>query len=59
MCTENMNLQYKTIFKCFGQNTDEFYDKHIVLTMLSIFWPEFGLKSHYFALHLKENGKVF
>ena len=43
----------------FGQNTSEFYDKHILLTVVCLFLPEFGLKPRYFALHLSENGKVF
>ena len=34
----------KIIFTSFCQNTTELYDKHILLTMLCIFWPEFGLK---------------
>ena len=46
----------KTIFTSFGQNAAEFYDKHILLTALCIFWPEFWLKPRYFALHLTENG---
>ena len=29
----------------FGQNTAEFYDKHILLSMICIFLSEFGLKS--------------
>ena len=45
----------KTIFIRFGQNTAEFYDKHIVLTMFCIFWPEFGLKARFIALHLTTN----
>ena len=48
----------KTIFTSFGQNTVEFHDKHVLLTVLCIFWPEFGLKPRYFALHIMENGKV-
>ena len=49
----------KTIFTSFGHNTAEFYDKQILLTVICIFWPEFGLKPRYFVLHLTENGKVF
>ena len=59
MCTENINLRYKTIFISFDQNTAEFYDNHILLTMISIFWPEFWLKPSYVELHVTENGKVF
>ena len=52
---ENTNLQYiKTIFISFGQNTAEFYDKYSLLTVLYIFWPEFGLKPYDFALHLTD-----
>ena len=40
----------KTIFTSFDQNTAEFYDNHILLTML---------KPRYAALHVTENGKVF
>ena len=29
----------KTIFTILGQNTAKFYDKHILLTVLCIFWP--------------------
>ena len=47
------------IFTSFGQNIAEFYDKHILLTMLCIFWSEFVFEPGYFALHLTENGKVF
>ena len=46
------------IFASFGQNTAEFYDKHSFNHALYIFWPEFGLKPSYFALHLMKNGKV-
>ena len=49
----------KTIFTSLGDNTAEFYDKHTFLTMVGIFWPEFGLKPSYFALHLTENGIFF
>ena len=54
MCTENINLQYENFFTSFGQNTAELYDKHIILyvTMICIFWPEFGLIQRYFALLL-------
>ena len=31
---ENKNLQYKNNFTSFGQNTVEFYDKHILLTYM-------------------------
>ena len=48
----------KTMFTSFDQNTAEFYDNHILLTMISIFWPELGLKPRYVALHVTENGKV-
>ena len=44
----------KTISTSFGQNTAEFYDKQTLLTLVSIFWPEFGLKPGYFAFHLTE-----
>ena len=40
------------MFNSFGQNTAEFYDKHILLSI-------FGLKPRYFALHLMEKKKVF
>ena len=33
--------------------------KHILLTVLSIFWREFWLKPRYFVLNPTENGKVF
>ena len=58
MCTENINLRYKTIFtrSSLDQNTAEFYDYHILLTMICIFWPEFGFKPLYVALHVTENG---
>ena len=49
----------KTIFTSFGQNTAESYDNQILLTMVCIFWPEFGLKRHYFVLHCTSNGKGF
>ena len=39
----------KTIFTSFVQNTAEFYDNHIILTMISISWLEFGMK--YSMLH--------
>ena len=55
---ENVNLQYKTIFISFCQNTAEFYFKHILLTKIGIFWPEFGFKRRYFALVLTENGNL-
>ena len=48
-----------TIVTTFGQNTAEFYNKHILLTVLCIFWRELGLNPRYFALHLTENGKDF
>ena len=57
MCTENMNLRYK-ILTSFDQKTAEFYDKHILLTMICICWPECWLKQGYAALHVTENGKV-
>ena len=47
------------MFTSFGQNTAEFYDEHILLTMLCIFLAEFVLKPRYFALYLTENGQVF
>ena len=61
MCTENINLQYRNNFHYFSidQNTTEFYDNHILLTVIFIFWLELGLKQHYFELSLMENGKVF
>ena len=37
MCTEHTNLQYKTIFTSFGQDTAEFYDINLILlTMIAI-----------------------
>ena len=48
-----------TIFTSFGQNTVKLYNYHILLTMICIFWQEFGLKRRYFALLLTENGRVF
>ena len=53
MCTENLNLQ------CFDQNNVKFYDNNILLTVLCIFWPEFGLKPHNFSLRVMEDGKDF
>ena len=32
-----------TIFTVFGQNTAEFYDNHILLTMTCIFFQNLGL----------------
>ena len=61
MCTEIyvFNLfSIKTMLTCFGQNTAESYDNYIFLTRIYIFWPEFGLKPRYFALHLTVNGNV-
>ena len=58
MCMENINLQYKTIFTSFGQNTAGFCDKHILFSVLCIFWPDFGLKPRYFALHGKQKKKI-
>ena len=55
MCTESINLQYKTIFPSFGQNTAEFYDKHVLLTVLCIFWQAFGLK--FFCIASNEKWK--
>ena len=54
ICTENINLHYKNNLTSFGQgqNTANFYDNHILLTMICIFWPEFGSKRRYFALLL-------
>ena len=46
----------KTIFTSFDHNTAEFYDNHILLTMICIFWSELGLKLRYVALHVTENG---
>ena len=43
------------MFTSFGQKTTEFYDNHILLTMIFIFFPEFGLKPRYVALHLMGN----
>ena len=56
---QNINLRYKTIFTSFDHNAAEFYDNHILLTMICIFWPEFGLKQRYVALHETENVTVF
>ena len=42
--TANINLQYK-----FRQSTAEFYNNHILITMLCIFLAEFRLKQRYFA----------
>ena len=36
------------------ENAAEVDDKHVLLTVLCIFWSEFGLKPRYFALHLTE-----
>ena len=36
MCTENINLQYKTIFTSFGQNTAKCHDNQIPLTTICI-----------------------
>ena len=59
MCTKNINLQnIEKIFTSFGQNTAAFYDKHILITVLCIFWPESVLKPRYFTLYLTENGSV-
>ena len=33
----------KKMFTCFGQNISEFYDKHILFTVLCLFWPDIGL----------------
>ena len=49
----------KTISTSFGYDTAKFYDKHILFTVVCIFWPEFELRPRYFALHLMENWKVF
>ena len=38
MCTEYINLPYKHIFKRFDQNTAEFYDNHILETIICIIW---------------------
>ena len=58
MCTKNISIyksSIKTIFTSFGQNTAEFYDKHILFNrVLCIFWSEFRLETRYFALHLTE-----
>ena len=60
MCTESMNLRYKKQFSLvFYKNAAEFYDNHIFITMICIFWPEFGLKPRYVALYVTENGNVF
>ena len=56
---EKMNYNIKRIFTSFDQNTAEFYDNHILLILIFIFWHEFGLKPRYFAFHLMENGEVF
>ena len=32
----------ETISTSFGHNITEFYDKHVLLTMVCIFCPEFG-----------------
>ena len=34
------------MFKYFGQNIAEFYDKHILLTLHCTFWPEYAGKNH-------------
>ena len=44
----------KTISSSFGHNTAEFYDNHILLTVVCISMPELWLKPRYFALHLME-----
>ena len=56
MCTENFY-----IFTSFDQNTTEFYDNHILLTMIwqCIMWLEFELKPPYVVLHVTDNGKCF
>ena len=51
---KNVHRNYKiydinTIFTSFDQNTAELYYNHILLTMICIFWLEFGLKPRYFA----------
>ena len=46
-----------TICTSFGHNTAELYYKNILLTVVYIFWAEFGLKPRYFAFNLMENGK--
>ena len=48
----------KTIFTSFDKNTAELYGKHILFTMICIFWKEFGLKPRYVALHVTVNGSV-
>ena len=59
MSTENINLRNRTIFTSFDQNTAEIYDNHILLSMNCIFWPEFGLKPRYVALHVTETEEKF
>ena len=53
MFMENINLQYN-FFSTFGQNTTDFYDEPILLTVLRICLADFTLKAGYFALHLTE-----
>ena len=50
MCSKNINLQYKTIFTNFGQNTAEF-------SLNGYFRPEFWCKQHNLALHLTKTEK--
>ena len=49
----------KRIVNSFGQNTAEFYENHILLTMMCIFWSEFELKRRYFALLLTGTESFF
>ena len=58
---ENIYRKYEftIIFTSFDQNTVKFYDNHIFITMICIFWPKFVLKPRYVSLRVKENGKVF
>ena len=43
----------------FDQNTAEFYNYMILLTMICIFWPEFELEPHYFTLNITETEKFY
>ena len=46
-----------TIFTIFGQNSAEFYDNRILLTMIFMFLSETVLKSRNLALYSTENEK--
>ena len=58
MGTENINLQFKNIFNCFGQNTAEFYHKHILNRALYI-GKNLGWNHTFLALHLKRKTEFF